>query len=89
MSTPGSIGSNHVQVVLHGGEPLLLGHDGLLLDEMQHVKLAGQARHRFRMYRSWVEEAIEALLNAGALTPQGKRFVNGMRDAVGAWSDDR
>ncbi len=50
---------------------------------------AGQARHRFRMYRSWVEEAIEALLNAGALTPEGKRFVNGMRDTVGAWSDDR
>ena len=41
------------------------------------------------MYRSWVEEAIEALLSAGALTPEGKRFVNGMRDTVEAWSDDR
>ena len=44
---------------------------------------------RFRMYRSWVEEAIEALLNAGALTPDGERFVNGMRATVEAWADDR
>ena len=32
---------------------------------------------------------IEALLSAGALTPEGKRFVNGMRSTVEAWADDR
>jgi uncharacterized protein len=49
---------------------------------------AGPARQHFRMYRSWVEEGIEVLLNAGALTPAGKRFVNGMRETAEAWAYD-
>jgi uncharacterized protein len=51
--------------------------------------LDGDARHHFLMYRSWVEEAIGVLLNAGTLTPAGERFVNGMRSTVETWTDDR
>ena len=47
-----------------------------------------EARRVFLMYRSWVERAIEDLLGAGTLTPQGERFVNGMRWTVEGWSDD-
>jgi uncharacterized protein len=46
---------------------------------------AAEAHRLFLMYRSWVENAIEALLTAGALTPQGERFVHGMRSTVEAW----
>jgi uncharacterized protein len=46
------------------------------------------ARRRFLMYRSWVEDAIEFLLHTGALMPYGERFVNGMRSTAEAWADD-
>jgi uncharacterized protein len=49
----------------------------------------GQARHRSLRYRSCVGEAIETLLNSGALMPDGERFCLGMRSAVEAWADDR
>ena len=48
----------------------------------------GQARRHFLMYRSWVEEGLETLLNASALTPAGERFVDGMYATVKAWADD-
>jgi hypothetical protein len=41
------------------------------------------------MYRTWVYNAIEDLLSSGALTPQGKHFVDGMCATAEAWSDDR
>ena len=49
----------------------------------------GEARRHFDMYRSWVEEATGILLNAGALTPLGGRFVNGMRTTIETWADDQ
>lgn len=48
----------------------------------------GQARRHFLMYRSWVEEGLETLLNASALWPAGERFVGGMCATVKAWADD-
>jgi uncharacterized protein len=47
-----------------------------------------QARRLFLMYRSWVEQGIEVLMESGALMPQGERFVKGMRSTVEAWADD-
>jgi len=47
-----------------------------------------ESRHLFLVHRSRVEKGIEALLNAGTLTPEGERFVNGMRSTVQAWADD-
>jgi uncharacterized protein len=49
----------------------------------------GQVLDRYRTYRSWVEDAIETLLHAGSLLPAGERFVEGMRDTVRGWADDR
>jgi len=49
----------------------------------------GEARHLFLKYRSWVEAGLEALLNTAALTPDGRRFVDGMRSTVQSWADDR
>jgi len=48
---------------------------------------AGAARRHFLRYRCWVEEAIDVLLNAGTLTPDGERFVNGMRSTAETWAD--
>ena len=48
----------------------------------------GEAGGLFQMYRSWVEEAIETLLDADTLMPAGERFVNGMRTTVKTWADD-
>ena len=47
-----------------------------------------QARHRYRTYRSWVEDAIGVLLTAGGLPPAGERLVEGMRTTVMGWTDD-
>jgi uncharacterized protein len=72
--------------------------EGLLHGTYAHLAMAelwraratqmpgGEARRHFSMYRSWVEEAIEALLTAGSLTSDGHRFVKGMRMTVEAWS---
>jgi uncharacterized protein len=49
----------------------------------------GKAGRLFGMYRSWVEGGIESLLNAGALTPPGRRFVDGMCATVKGWADGR
>jgi uncharacterized protein len=43
---------------------------------------------RYRGYRSWVEDAIDTMLNAGSLLPAGERFVEGMRTAIKGWADD-
>ena len=48
-----------------------------------------QASHRSLRYRSCVGEAIETLLNSGALMPDGVRFCLGMRASVEDWADDR
>jgi uncharacterized protein len=45
----------------------------------------GEARDRYRMYRSWVEEGLETLVNSGSLLPRGERFVSGMRATVDGW----
>ena len=47
-----------------------------------------QALGRYRVYRSWVEDAIDTLLRAGSLRPAGERFVVGMRATVRGWADD-
>ena len=47
-----------------------------------------EARRLFLNYRSWVEESIETLWDSGSLTPDGERFVKGMRSTVDAWADD-
>jgi uncharacterized protein len=74
--------------------------EGLLQGTYAHLAIAelwrsrsrqapdGEARRRFLMYRSWVEDGIEALLSSGALTPDGERFVNGMCSTVKTWVDD-
>jgi uncharacterized protein len=74
--------------------------EGLLQGTYAHLAIAdlwrtrgrrpagGQARGHYRTYRSWVERGIETLLNTGALTPDGYRFVNGMNAGVEAWADD-
>lgn len=49
----------------------------------------GAARDAYLRYRTWVEAAIEDLLSSGALTPQGKHFVDGMCATAEAWADDR
>jgi uncharacterized protein len=71
--------------------------EGLLHGTYAHLAIAelwraraaqtpsGEARRHFIMYRSWVEEAIEALLTAGSLMPDGCRFVERMRTTVEAW----
>lgn len=46
----------------------------------------GAARQLFLRYRSWVEEAIETLLNSGTLMPAGDRFVHGMQSTVQTWA---
>jgi uncharacterized protein len=48
----------------------------------------GSAVDRYRTYRSWVEDAIAALLTADCLLPAGERFVEGMDAAVRGWADD-
>ncbi len=75
--------------------------EGLLHGTYAHLAIAelwraramqrpgGEARRHFSMYRSWVEDAIEALLAAGSLMPDGHRFVKGMRMTAEAWADDR
>ena len=71
--------------------------EGLLHGTYAHLAIAelwraraaqmpgGEAWRHFNMYRSWIEEAIEALLSAGSLMPDGHRFVDGMRTTVEAW----
>ena len=48
-----------------------------------------RAHSRFLECRSWVEHGIEILLNRGALTADGARFVRGMESTVEAWGGDR
>jgi uncharacterized protein len=48
----------------------------------------GQTMDRYRTYRSWVEDAIAAMLAAGCLQPAGERFVEGMHATVKGWADD-
>jgi uncharacterized protein len=43
---------------------------------------------RYRMYRSWVGDAIDLMLSAGCLLPTGERFAEGMLDTVRGWADD-
>jgi uncharacterized protein len=75
--------------------------EGLLQGTYAHLAIAelwrsravrtpdGEAGSLFRMYRIWVEDAVNTLLNSDALMPDGKRFVSGMRSTVEAWTDDR
>jgi uncharacterized protein len=75
--------------------------EGLLHGTYAHLAIAefwrsrarrigdGEARRQFLRNHSWVEDVIEVLLDAGALTPAGERFVSGMRSTVMAWNDDR
>jgi uncharacterized protein len=49
----------------------------------------GQAQRHFCMYRSAVEGAIEVLLTAGSLLPDGHRFVKGMQMTAETWAYDR
>ena len=75
--------------------------EGLLHGTFAHLAVAelwraramrqpgGEAQRHFGMYRSWVEDAIEVLLTAGSLLPDGHRFVKGMRMTAEAWADDR
>jgi uncharacterized protein len=49
---------------------------------------AGETVNRYRIYHSWVEDAIEMLLTTGRLLPAGERFVEGMRATVKSWADD-
>jgi uncharacterized protein len=74
--------------------------EGLLHGTYAHLAIAAlwrsrarksdrEARSHFLRYRSWVEEAIRVLLNAGALTAQGERFVKGMCSTVETWADDQ
>jgi uncharacterized protein len=74
--------------------------EGLLHGTYAHLALAelwraramlepgGEAQRNFAMYRSWVEDAIEVLLTAGSLLPDGHRFVKGMQMTAEAWADD-
>lgn len=48
-----------------------------------------EAHRRFLMYRSWVGEGIETLMNVRTLLPGGERFVTGMRATIEAWASDR
>jgi hypothetical protein len=43
---------------------------------------------RYRMYRSWVGDAIDLMLAVGCLRPAGERFAEGMLAAVKGWADD-
>jgi uncharacterized protein len=43
---------------------------------------------RYRIYRSWVEDGIAAMLTADCLLPAGERFVEGMHATVKGWDDD-
>jgi len=79
----------------HDARPL----EGLLHGTYAHLAIADlwrsrsrqtpdeEARRLFLMYRSWVEKAIDILLQADALLPYGERFVNGMRSTVEAWAE--
>jgi uncharacterized protein len=72
--------------------------EGLLHGTYAHLAIAelwrsrtrrwpdGTARQLFLRYRSWVEEAIETLLNSGTLMPAGDRFVHGMQSTVQTWA---
>jgi uncharacterized protein len=74
--------------------------EGLLHGTYAHLAIAelwrfraraaphGPAPERYRTYRSWVEDAIDTMLNAGSLLPAGERFVEGMRATVKGWADD-
>jgi uncharacterized protein len=43
---------------------------------------------RYRLYRSWVGDAIDLMLAAGCLSPAGERFAEGMLGTVRGWADD-
>ena len=74
--------------------------EGLLHGTYAHLAIAelwraramlgpgGAAQRHFSMYRSWVEDAIEVLLTAGSLMPDGHRFVKGMGMTAEAWAND-
>jgi uncharacterized protein len=76
-----------VEGVLHGTYAYLGIAD--LWRSRSMLRSDGETRGRFLAYRSWVEEAIETLMNTGALLPDGRRFVNSMRSTVEAWADDK
>ena len=44
-----------------------------------------QALQLFRQYRDWTSNAVDALLNTGALTPAGTQFVSRMAQTLAAW----
>ena len=75
-----------VEGVLHGAYAHLAVAE--LWRSRSRLRSDGEARRRFLTYRSCVEDAIEILTNAGALLPDGQRFVKGMRSTIDAWSDD-
>ena len=75
-----------IEAVLHGT------YAHLAVAELWRTRAAttpdGRPRDRYRTYRSWVEDAIGALLSAGGLPPAGERLVLGMRSTVTGWTDD-
>lgn len=75
-----------IEGVLHGTYAHLAVAD--LWRSRSRLTPDGEARRLFCMYRSWVAEGIEVLLNAGVLLPLGERFVRGMGSTVDAWADD-
>ncbi|WP_438268571.1 FxsB family cyclophane-forming radical SAM/SPASM peptide maturase [Micromonospora peucetia] len=53
-------------------------------DVWRHRPGPAAAGH-FRRYRDWTDGALDALLDLGALTAAGERFVRGMRATVDGW----
>jgi uncharacterized protein len=47
-----------------------------------------RARELFRTYRDWTDATVDELRGTGALTPHGRRFVDGMAGSVAAWRAD-
>ena len=61
---------------------------GELWRSRSRERAGSQARGQFLECRSRAEHGIGILLNGGALTPAGERFVQGMDSAVKAWAGD-
>ncbi|MER6299171.1 FxsB family cyclophane-forming radical SAM/SPASM peptide maturase [Kitasatospora sp. NPDC001539] len=46
---------------------------------------ADRARARFALWRRYTAEAVERLVESGALTPLGRGFADGMRESLSPW----
>ncbi|MFC6019488.1 FxsB family cyclophane-forming radical SAM/SPASM peptide maturase [Plantactinospora solaniradicis] len=70
--------------VLHGIYAHLAVAD-LWRDRSRAGKWSGSAVEQFRQYRDWTATAMDDLLDLGALTASGERFVGRMRETLDAW----